>query len=74
MRQILLAGEEPDERPALLRDVVADRSAQHRIAALERVEDQRWVTRLSTSTVTSPSTLRERPQMSREHDSDHGSV
>ena len=36
--QILLAGEEPHERPALLRDVIADRAAQHRIAGLERVE------------------------------------
>ena len=40
MRQVLLTGEEPDERPPLLCDVVADRSAQHRIAGLERVEDR----------------------------------
>src|ERR687888_2071323 len=38
--QVLLAGEEPDERSAPLRDVVADRPAQHRIAGLERVEDR----------------------------------
>src|SRR5712692_3286519 len=38
--QILLAGEETQERPALLRDLVADRPAQHRIASLERVEDR----------------------------------
>src|SRR5216117_4082310 len=37
---ILLAGEEPHERPAPLRDVVADSPAQHRIAGLERVEDR----------------------------------
>ena len=39
--QILLAGEEPHERAALLRDVVADRPTQHRIAVLEGVEDRR---------------------------------
>ena len=38
--QILRAGKEPDERSALLRDVVADRPAQHRIAGLERIEDR----------------------------------
>ena len=38
MGQILLAGEEPHERPAFLSDVVANRSAQRRIAGLERVE------------------------------------
>src|SRR5688572_308107 len=38
--QILLAGEEPHERSALLCDVVADRPAQHRIPGLERVEDR----------------------------------
>ena len=38
MGQVLLAGEEPQERPALLRDVVADRPAQHRIAGLEGIE------------------------------------
>ena len=40
MGQVLLAGEEPQERPAPLGDVVADRPAQHRIAGLERVEDR----------------------------------
>jgi hypothetical protein len=38
--QILLAGEEPYERSALLRDLIADRPAQHRIAGLEGVEDR----------------------------------
>jgi len=40
MGQILLAGEEPQERSALLRDLVADRPLQHGIAGLERVEDR----------------------------------
>jgi hypothetical protein len=38
VRQILLAGEEPHERSALLRYVVADCPAQHRIASLDRVK------------------------------------
>src|SRR6267378_2830442 len=47
MRQILFAGKKPQERPPLLRDVVANRTAQHRIARLERVKDraQRGLTR-----------------------------
>src|SRR5205814_5887751 len=36
--EILLAGEKADKRPALQRHVIADRSAQHRIGRLERVE------------------------------------
>ena len=40
MGQIFLAGEESQEGTALLRDVVADGSAQHGIAGLERVEDR----------------------------------
>jgi hypothetical protein len=35
MRQIHLAGEEPQHRSALVRDVVADRPAQHRIAGFQ---------------------------------------
>ncbi len=38
--QILLTGEEAQERTALLRDLVADRTAQHRIAGLEGVQDR----------------------------------
>ncbi|HKI20153.1 MAG TPA: hypothetical protein VKA15_19845, partial [Isosphaeraceae bacterium] len=40
MGQILLAGEEPHERSALVRDMVADRPAQNRITDVERVEDR----------------------------------
>ena len=38
MRQIFFAGEESQERPALLRDVIADCAAEHRILGLKRVE------------------------------------
>ena len=38
MRQVFLASEEAQERPPLLRDLVANRTAQHGISSLERVE------------------------------------
>jgi hypothetical protein len=40
MRQVCLTGEEPYERTASLRDVIADCAAQHWIARLERVKDR----------------------------------
>src|SRR5438128_2248799 len=39
IREILLAGVKPDEGPTLVRDLVADGAAEHRIAGLERIED-----------------------------------
>ena len=38
VREILLAGEEPDERAARCVTMVADRPPQHRIPGFERVE------------------------------------
>jgi len=74
MGEILIAGEEPHERPPALRSVIADRAAQHRIPDLEGVEDRalRHCTlhlepRLSVD-------ARQRPQMRGEHDSYQGSV
>jgi len=40
MGDILFAGEEPQKRPTLLRDLVAYGAAQHRKAGFERVEDR----------------------------------
>src|ERR1044072_1315890 len=39
MGKILLAGKEAHERPALLRDVIADCPAQNRVTPFERIED-----------------------------------
>jgi hypothetical protein len=39
VREILATGEEAQERAALLRDMVADRAAQHRVTGFERVEN-----------------------------------
>ena len=73
--KILLAGEEPHERPALLRDVVADRPAQHRIAGLERVEDRALRDRSpSTSRVTSPLTPASVRRCAGSSTLNHGSV
>src|SRR5438093_1561181 len=73
--QILLAGEDPHERSALLRDVVADRPAQHRIASLERVDNRALRDPTVDVELHLAVDLRELAQMCRERDSDHhGSV
>src|ERR1700720_2141874 len=74
MGQILFAGEEPQERSAPLRDVVADRAAQRRIAGLERVEDRALRGLTLDVELHLAVDLRQRPQMCREYDSDHVSV
>src|SRR6266849_1591166 len=69
--QIPLAGEEPQERPALLGDVVPDRPAQHGIARLERVEHRRPCDRAGNFEQHVVFDVRQRPQMRRECDPDH---
>ena len=71
MGQILLAGEEPQEWPALQRDLIADRPAQHRIASLERVEDRSQRDRAVELKFYFASDVRQRSQMLRKYDSDH---
>jgi len=71
MGQILLAGEEPQERPTLLRDLVADRPAQHGIAGLERVEDRPQRDRAVELKFYFAANVRQRSKMLREYDSDH---
>ena len=74
MGQILGAGEEPHERPALLRDVIADGPAQHRIAGLQRVEHRAlrdWPLHLKLHLARD---VRQDPQMRRKLDPDHWSV
>src|SRR5437588_1644584 len=70
MRQILLAGEEAQERPALLRDLVADRPAQHRIAGLKRVENRPQRDRAVELELHLAANVRQRSQMLRKNDSD----
>jgi hypothetical protein len=40
MGQVFLAGEKAQERPALLRDMIANRATQHWVTGLECVEDR----------------------------------
>src|SRR2546427_909694 len=72
--QILLAGEDPHERSASLRDVIADRAAQHRIAGLERVEDRALRDLTLDVELHLAVDVRQLSQMCREHDADHGRV
>ena len=74
MRQIFRAGEEAHERPALLGDVVADRPLQHRIGILKRVEDRALRDRTFDVEFHLAPNVRQRAQMCRKPDPDHGSV
>jgi len=71
MGQIFLAGEEAQERPALLRDLIANRPAQHRIADLERVEDRSQRDRAVELKFYFAADVRQRSEMLRNYDSDH---
>ena len=74
MRKILLAREEPQEWPPLLRDVIADRPAQHRIAGFERVKYRALRGLALDLQLYLAADPRQPPQMWRQHDSNHGSV
>src|SRR5437763_5633745 len=74
MGQVLLTGEEPQERSALLRDVVADSPPQPWIAGFERVEDRALRHRSLDLQLHLAVHTRQRPQMCREHDSNHFSL
>src|SRR5438128_3218450 len=74
VREILLAGKEPHERAALVRDLVTDRPAQHRVARLERVEDRALGGFALDVELHLALDARERPKMSRQYHADHGRV
>ncbi len=74
MGQILLTGKETQHRPPLAGDLVADRAAQHWIAGLERVEDRARRDGAHDVERYLGADVRQRPQMWRQDDSDHGSV
>src|SRR5439155_8270945 len=71
MGEIFAAGEEPYERPAPLRDVVADRPAEHRIPCFERVEHRALRNLTLDIEFHLAVDMRELAQMCRERDSDH---
>src|SRR5215469_5563046 len=74
MGQVLLAGEEPDERPARAAVVVADGAAEHRIALLQRVQDGALGDLARHVQLHFAVDMRERAQVSGEDHPDHGSV
>ena len=74
MRQILAAGEEPQERSTLLRLIVTNSASQHRIAGFERVEHHALCSLTLNIELNLAVDLRERAQMCRENDADHCSV
>ena len=74
MGQIFLAGEEAQEWPALLRDLVADRPAQHGIAGFERVEDRPQRDRAVEFKFYFAADVRQRSQMLRNYNSDHFAI
>lgn len=72
MGQVLLTGEEPHEGSALLRDLVADRPPQHRIAGLERIEHRALRDLTLDIELHLAVQASQLAQMCRECDSDHG--
>src|SRR5439155_27351395 len=72
--EVLLAGEEADERAAPSRDVIADRSREHRVAGLERVEHGALRDRALDLQLHLAVDVRQLPEVCRKHDPDHGSV
>src|SRR5947199_8178765 len=74
VRQVPLAGEEAQEGPPPLGDVVADRAAQHGIAGLERVQSRAPRDPARHVELHLALHLRQRPQVRRQHHADHRSV
>ena len=74
MGQIFPAGEEPQQRPALLGNVITHRSPQHWIAGFNRVKDGTQSNRAFHVKHYLAADVRQDLQMCREVNSDHGSV
>jgi len=69
--EILFAGEEAQERPALLRDLVADGAAQHRIPGLESIKHRALRNRAFDVELHFVADVRQRPKVLRDGDSNH---
>ncbi len=74
MRKIFLARKESQKRPALLRDLIPNRPAQHGIAGFERVKHRALRNDTVNFKLHFAANMRKRSQMLREYDPDHGSV
>src|SRR6202046_568825 len=74
MRKVLAAGKETQERPTRLGDVVADRTAQHRVPAFERVDNGALCDGRLKVEFHFAADARQPAQVWREKDANHGSV
>jgi hypothetical protein len=74
VREVAAVGEEADERPALAGDVIADGPAQRREPGLEAVEDGADGGRALNGNRDLALDLRQRAQVVRQDDPDHGRV
>ena len=74
VRQVFSAGEEPDERTPLLRDVIENRAGERRVPRLQGIENgslRDWRRDLELHFA---GDLRQDTQMRRKHDADHARV
>src|SRR5688572_9219105 len=71
MGQIALTGKEPHEGPPLMRNVVTDRAAQHRMPGLERVENRALRYRRVHLQLNLEVHARQCTQVRRQFDADH---
>jgi hypothetical protein len=72
--QIFLAREEPDERASLMRDVIADRTAEYGVLRLKGVEYRPQRRRAAYLHAHLAVDTGERPEVSRQFDANHWSV
>jgi hypothetical protein len=71
MGQILLAGEEPHERSTLECGMIADRSPQHWISGFQHIKDRALGDGTGDLQLHLAVHASQRPQMCREHNSNH---
>ena len=73
VRDVFAAGKESYERPALLRDVIADRATKHRIFCFQRVENRTLRDLIVKFEFHFAANVRQCAQMMRKNDANHGS-
>jgi len=73
MRHVFAADEESDQRPALLRVVIADRAAQHRIFCFQCVENRTLRDLTIKFEFHFAANVRQCAQMMRKNDANHSS-
>src|SRR5829696_4920617 len=74
MRHILTTGKEPQQRPALSPDVVANRPTQHRIPRFQSIKDRASCHFAVNLELNIAHDTRKRSQMCRQNDQNHFSV